>query len=141
MFLDTTGRMAMVALPDKSEVDTMLTTLFPLGKARWIKVQYLDFEKRKKAFRIFADESYDQEMGYSIEAISVRKEHLPQVTALMDLRDEITVLFLQGGGLDNAQLNIICQLFKTKINEVMSAAVREKEIKGQSQQASAQEST
>lgn len=71
---------------------SILESLFPVGQERWVKVKYLDLDKAIKAFRLNNGnmaKGHEEELGYEVTAIGIRDEYTPQVSALMDIKEDI----------------------------------------------------
>lgn len=110
-----------------AEID-ILKTLFPVGKSRWVKIKYLDYEKCLKAFHLnFSGELPQDGLGYETVALTILDEHAPQVSALLDIRDQLTsVLYNQ---VDESTLNFVRDIIKQKADELQQRAIYEGEVK------------
>lgn len=71
---------------DENEKQGIIDSLYPVGKERWFKVKILDQEKTMKNLPWVEDK---ERLGFEVTSITCRDEFQPQVTALMDLKDEI----------------------------------------------------
>ena len=71
---------------DENEKQGIFDSLYPVGKERWFKVKILDQEKSMKNLPWVSDM---ERLGFEVTSITCRDEFQPQVTALMDLKDEI----------------------------------------------------
>lgn len=117
-------------MSDKEKGDDLLDQLFPVGGERWIKVKYHDKEKSIKAFTWRNDQKENErliaEKGYETLSIGVKPEFEPQVSAIMDLQDEVLqiVLGMVNYDTDNYNLNTIREVFKDKIKEVSERCVK-----------------
>ena len=114
-------------MADQRDKDDLLTSLFPIGEERWVKVKYLDFEKCVKIFNVGPNEKRkaerNEKYGFECTAIGIRPEYVPQVSAIMDLRDDIisSLSFI----LEDYQLDQLNRIFKAKIDEVKERTIRE----------------
>jgi hypothetical protein len=105
---------------NKEEIDNMLKSLFPVGEERYIKVKYHDFEKCIKHFRLSPPnkedlEKFISENGYEITSIGIQSEWTPQISALAELRDEISYL--------NYEYDL--DLYKEKINSLINEKIED----------------
>jgi hypothetical protein len=102
-----------------TEHDDLLKDLFPVGEERWVKVKYLDFEKALKTFYVGPNneksEQLSKDLGFETRAIGIRPEYEPQISAIMDLKEDIVsrLSFI----LEERQIEQINQIFKLKIDE------------------------
>jgi len=118
-----------MAKENKEMVDDVLDMLFPVGEERWVKIKYLDLKKCIKAFKLsnYTKKEEHEEQGYEVTAIGIQDEYSPQVSALMDVRDEVTtILAFAFENTDDYRLNEIRSIFKSKIEEVLSRTVKHK---------------
>lgn len=113
---------------DNSDHDDFLESLFPIGEERWVKVKYLDFKKCVRTFNVGPNEERKKEIsdetGFECTAIGIRPEYTPQVSALLDLKEDIiaSLSFV----LTDYQLENLNRIFKEKIEEVKQRTIREK---------------
>lgn len=107
---------------NNNEANDILESLFPVGQERWIKVKYLDLKKCINAFHPYAKESREKDLGYETTAIGVRDDYTPQVSALMDIRDDITTLLLNNG-VEGYILDSVRNILKNKIEEVKERTI------------------
>ena len=110
-----------------SDRDDLLESLFPIGEERWVKVKYLDFEKCVKTFNVGPNEKRKKEIsdktGFECTAIGIRPEYTPQISAIMDLKEDILTRF--SFILDEHQLEALNSIFKAKIEELKERTIRE----------------
>ena len=117
---------------EDQESEDLLKDIFPVGEERWIKFKYLDFKKCLRAFRLGQHnengKKHAEEKGYEVVAIGCRDEYVPQVSALMDVRDEVinvlSILEHDGSGYSHL-LDSVRASFKTKIDEVTSRTIKD----------------
>ena len=102
----------------------LLEDLFPVGQERWIKVRYTDFDWCVKNLRLQGKDKPEdaQKLGFEVMAIGVRDEFVPQVTALMDVRDEV-IGALVNRGADEYMLSNVRNQFADKIEEIKERTV------------------
>jgi hypothetical protein len=107
--------------------DNLLESLFPIGEERWVKVKYLDLEKCIRNFNIGPNEEKKKEIsddiGFECTAIGIRPEYTPQISAIMDLKDDVIQSLLHI--LDEYELERINRIFKDKIDELKERTIRE----------------
>ena len=105
----------------KKEIQSIMDSLYPVGKERWIKVKYLDQEKameniRMRSMSVNDIREEDRALGFVVTAMGIMDEYNPQVSALMDIRGELV------GGLmhimEPSQIEMIDGLFIQKIKEL-----------------------
>lgn len=74
----------------QNEAADMMKSLYPIGKKRWIRVVFRDFEWCKKHLHWFHKDSEEKnELGMDVIAIGIRDDVNPQVAALQELRGEL----------------------------------------------------
>ena len=116
-------------MEENTEQDNLLDMVFPVGEERWIKVKYLNLEKCIKAFKLsnYTKPENDKKIGYKVTAIGIREEYIPQVAALIEIKDELLNL-LNGvfEDIDDYRFVAIRNLFKSKIEEISKRTIRTK---------------
>lgn len=105
------------------EAKEVMDGLFPVGKERWVKVKYLNQDKCKKVFRWSSEGEEFNDSGYVVTALSLRDEYQPQVSALMDLSDEVCGHLLRM--LDTDEVKEVQRLFRNKIEELKQRIIIE----------------
>lgn len=71
---------------NKQELKEMINTMYPEGEERWLKVKYLDSEKCLKSIRF----NNKLDLGFEFTAIGTVAQYTPQVSALEELRSELS---------------------------------------------------
>lgn len=98
--------------------------LYGEGKERWFKVKILDYEKALNNLKMYinGNKEAEEERGFELLSIGIKDEYVPQVSAIMDLKDEVLnyVLNLGLGDYTYQQIN---DIFKSKIDEVKSRTI------------------
>lgn len=105
----------------EKDTEDMLDTIFPIGEERWVKVKYLD---RTKAIKTFHPNSKEKDRGYEIIALGVRDEHLPQLSAIVDLKDELVALLhgrIEPRMFENAMLLCNARIQELKARTIVDA--------------------
>lgn len=106
-----------------AEYNEMLDSLFPIGKERWVKVRYLNRDKALQAFRTSSDTSmHAEELGYEVTAIGIRDEHVPQISALMDARND--VLTSCAHAVSESVLNTINEIFRQHMDRLKERTIQ-----------------
>lgn len=111
---------------DQEEADNIMNALYPEGEARWYKLKILDKKKCMKTLCWHASESHPNptlDRGYSVEAIGVRPEYIPQLHFLMELRD--TVMGQVVNTRDDYLIERVQDTFKTKLAELKELVIKE----------------
>jgi len=101
--------------------EEIMDALFPIGKARWIKVVFEDRNKCIKAFSM-----YDKTDGYTIEAIGVQDEYIPQIQAIEDLWT--LIYYKLAEKLSDLELKDMRDVFFRKSEELKESVIRENGI-------------
>lgn len=104
------------------EAEDLKNSIFPVGKERWIKFKFIDRDKCMKTFRWKNGEEYDGQ-GYAVTALGLRDEYTPQISAIMDLRENVCGHLLDV--LNYEQVQSIHRLFNEKIKEVKERTILE----------------
>lgn len=114
---------------DSSDHNDFLDSLFPIGEERWVKVKYLDRTKCIRAFNVGPNrdriKEISDETGFECTAIGIRPEHTPQISALMDLKEDI--ISKLSYVLEEYDLMELNRMFKEKIEELKERTIRENE--------------
>jgi len=118
---------------EAQERKDLFDSLWPVGKERWFKVLIVDQEKCMKNLPWVED---TERLGFEVKSITVRDEFQPQVSALMDVKDDVvsllsryieTARFVDDTNTANT-LNgindIIRDIFKSKITEVNNRTIK-----------------
>lgn len=106
--------------------EDLIDSLFPIGKERWIKIKYIDQDKSKKVFAMFnATQENIEAKGYEVTAIGVKDEYEPQLSALLDVQDAVTV-FLRAH-VDEHALQYVRQIFRDKCDELQRRTISRKD--------------
>jgi len=105
------------------ESKSLIESLYPVGKERWIKVKFRDFKKSMKAFSIRETEEEIIEKGYETRAIGVRDDYTPQISALQDIKDELVSMFL--GRLYDYELTSIAEIINSKKQDLKERLIQE----------------
>lgn len=117
---------------EDQEKEDLFDSLFPVGEERWVKLKYLNRDKCVDTFRLgqHTEQSKErnEENGFEVTAIGCRDEYVPQVSALMDVRDEVInalyVLEMDGSGYSHL-LDSVRVAFKAKIDEVSQRTIKD----------------
>lgn len=115
---------------EKSEAKAIIDSLYPVGQPRWFNIIIHDQNKAM----VNLTWSNKEELGFKVQAISCRDEFEPQVTALVDLKDEIisniiTMRYLYENDVNtsyviNELLHNIKQKFNDKIKDINSRTIK-----------------
>lgn len=97
------------------EPKDLIAGLFPEGQERWLKIRYNDTKECVKIFAASFNKPVDS-APFHVVAIGVTPEYEPQISALMDVRDEITTLLVGVG--NDWQLDRIREILQRKIEEL-----------------------
>jgi len=108
------------------EREDIINSLFPVGKERWIKILYLDRDKCMEAFRMYGNDhaknaELHKEQGYEVTALGTQDEYLPQISAILDIKEQIIGLLY--GVLQDHQLTIVNNVFKSKTDELRQRTI------------------
>jgi len=114
--------------PDNVEAEhrSLLEDIFPVGQERWIKVKYTDFDWCVKNLRL-QDKHKPEDavnLGFDVMALGVRDEYVPQVNALMDVRDDV-VSMLANREAEPIFIDNIRVVFQQKIAEIKKRTIVE----------------
>lgn len=105
-----------------------LKQMYPVGEERWLKVKYLDFNKCLKSIRF--ENGMKEELGFEFTAIGTVQNYIPQVEAIVDLKDEMkeAVYLQQNIRPEAAEVvsSIIDKLFDNKIRETINKMIIER---------------
>lgn len=98
------------------------------GKERWFKVKILNYEKALNNLKMYinGNKEAEEERGFDILSIGIRDEYVPQVSAMMDLKDDV-LNYVANLGLGDYVYQHINDIFKSKIDEVKSRTVIHKD--------------
>lgn len=99
--------------------EDILRQLYPIGQERWIKVKFIDYEWCVKHLHWYKKTN---ELGIEVTAIGVRDEYIPQISALLDVRDEITKILY--GQIENYLLDSIREKIKERCDELKKQTIR-----------------
>ena len=105
------------------EYKAILESLFPVGKERWIKVLYKDFDWCVKNLRITNTDKPSNIPGFEVTALGVRDEFVPQIAAMLDLKADV-VEFLYDK-VPEQILNHVNELFRTHMSDLKSHTITE----------------
>lgn len=101
----------------------MLKSLYPVGKERWIKVLYKDFDWCVENLFIAnanvqdrLKEGIKNPLGFEVTSIGVRDDFIPQVSVVLELKDEI--IGRLHGQVDSDFLSLINEVFNVKLEEL-----------------------
>ncbi len=118
---------------EQCDHDELIDALFPIGKERWLRIEYLDKPKCLKAFFMpmnnDAAKPIAQEKGYRVTAIGVRDEYVPQIGAIIDLKKN-DILGLLHNNIPDHLLSAISQKFKDATDEIKRNTIKELDIDG-----------
>ena len=94
------------------------------GKERWFKIKILNYEKALNNLKMYinGNKEAEEERGFEILSIGIRDEYVPQVSAMMDLKDEV-LNYVSNLGLGDYTYEQINGIFKSKIEEVKSRTI------------------
>lgn len=102
---------------EKEEADSLLNSIYPEGKERWMRVLIHNRNECVKIFRYgVANENYE------ITAVGVKDEHVPQVSAIADIEDDVMIL-LVAADVSEGILNDIRSVFRTKKEELKGQTI------------------
>lgn len=103
------------------EVRGIIDGLYPKDKERWFKIKILDQDKAMKAFP-WNNGINKTDLGYELMAIGIRDEYVPQVNAMMDMRDDV-LSYLSTTGLDEYQLNNVKSMLTMHIENLKQRVI------------------
>lgn len=104
------------------ESENLLNQIFPVGKERWVKVLVKDRDICLKTFRMFAQPG-EENPGYTIQAIGLKDEYVPQVSAIADIEDDILPILLEH--LPEHAMDAVMLIFKSKKQEIKERVILE----------------
>lgn len=112
------------------EQDSLLRQLFPVGEERWVKMKYTDFEKACSTFGLYGrkelKERQMEHIGAEVLAIGCRPENVPQIAAIMDLKEDILGSLINH--IPEEKIKEINSIFKLKCDELKRRAIHAEEI-------------
>lgn len=118
---------------DAQERQNLFDSLYPVGEERWFKVLIVDQEKCMKNLPWVED---TERLGFDVKSITIRDEFQPQVSALMDVKDDVMTLLSQQQesarwSNDTNMINTleflmdnVRDIFKNKMTEINSRTIK-----------------
>ena len=115
---------------EKTEAQAILDSLYPVGQPRWFQVVIEDQQKAMKSLPW----KENPELGFKVQAIACRDDIKPQVSGLVDLKDDIISQLIMmrtayqhdvhSSFVINQLLNDIKGKFNEKIDEISSRTIK-----------------
>jgi len=104
------------------ERDEIFDSLYPQGKERWMKVLINDRDKAMKALR-WTNGKEEDNQGYTLTAIAIRDEYIPQISAIQDLEDSLNSFLIRL--LPEYEMGIVHSIFKKQKEDLKSKVIFE----------------
>lgn len=111
----------------EEEARELRDSIYPVGKERWIKVRILNQDKTMNSLRW--NDKNAEELGYEVTAITLLDEHIPQISALMGVKDRISGMLY--GRVEQSVISAIRYDIDGAIDSLKARAIVEKEIPGE----------
>lgn len=108
---------------NKLEQKAFQKSVYPVGEKRWLEVEYTDTDKASATINTSANqEEFSEKFGFKVTKITIRPEFEPQVSAIVELRNEVIEYLTMAMG-HNEIVETTAYKFSSKIEEVINKTV------------------